>query len=64
MIKRVRVFVKKAIPAWLLVMVLVVCGAGAAAGTVLAGKVTGEMPVAVSQALLVGQPNLVEQMTL
>jgi len=43
----------KAIPVWLLVAACVAIGAGAAAGTVLAGKVTGVMPVAVSQAILV-----------
>src|SRR3989304_4176915 len=44
---------KKLIPIGLLVLALVAAGAGAAAGTILAGKVTGEVPVAVSQALLV-----------
>jgi len=53
----VRLMGKKALPIWLLVIVLVACGAGAAAGTVLAGKVTGEVPVAVSQALLTGEPS-------
>ncbi len=52
--KSVRIIGKKAIPIWLLVLALVAAGAGAAAGTVLAGKVTGETNVAVSQALLVG----------
>ncbi len=51
-----RILGKKAIPIWLLVLALVAAGAGAAAGTVLAGKVTGEMPVAVSQALLTESP--------
>ncbi len=50
--KSVRILGKKAIPMWLLVLALVAAGAGAAAGTVLAGKVTGETNVAVSQALL------------
>ncbi len=54
--KSVRILGNKAIPVALIVAALVVCGAGAAAGTVLAGKVTGEMPVAVSQALLVEAP--------
>ena len=54
--KSVRIFGKKAIPIWLLVLALVACGAGAAAGTVLAGRVTAEIPVAVSQALLVNEP--------
>jgi hypothetical protein len=53
----VRIMGKKAIPIWLLVIALVACGAGAAAGTVLAGKVTGEVPVAVSQALLTEAPD-------
>jgi len=44
---------KKTIPAWLLVMALTLAGAGAAVGTVLAPKITGEIPVTVSQALLV-----------
>jgi hypothetical protein len=56
MSKRVKILGKKALPIWLLVVVLVACGAGAAAGTVLAGKVTGEVPVAVSQALLTQAP--------
>jgi len=47
---------KKNIPVWLLVTALAVAGAGAAVGTVLAGQVTGEIPVTVSQALLVGDP--------
>jgi len=47
---------KKNIPVWLLVTALCVAGAGAAVGTVLAGQVTGEIPVTVSQALLVGDP--------
>ena len=47
---------KKNIPVWLLVTALGVAGAGAAVGTVLAGQVTGEIPVTVSQALLVGDP--------
>ncbi len=54
--KSVRIIGKKAIPMWLLVLALVAAGAGAAAGTVLAGKVTGETNVAVSQALLVEAP--------
>jgi hypothetical protein len=56
MSKSVKILGKKALPIWLLVVVLVACGAGAAAGTVLAGKVTGEVPVAVSQALLTQVP--------
>lgn len=56
MSKRVKILGKKTLPVWLLVFVLVASGAGAAAGTVLAGKVTGEVPVAVSQALLTEAP--------
>jgi hypothetical protein len=56
MSKSVKLLGKKAIPIWLLVIVLVASGAGAAAGTVLAGKVTGEVPVAVSQAILTEAP--------
>ncbi len=54
--KSVRILGKKAIPTWLLVFALVAAGAGAAAGTVLAGKVTAEVNAAVSQALLVEAP--------
>jgi hypothetical protein len=43
----------RAIPVWLLILTLVVAGAGAAVGTVLAGQIGGEMPVTVSQALVV-----------
>ncbi len=56
MSKSVKILGKKAIPVWLLVIALVACGAGAAAGTVLAGKVTGEIPIAVSQAILTEAP--------
>jgi len=51
---------KKTIPVWLLVGALTTAGAGAAVGTVLAGNVTGEMPVTISQALLVADPVFVE----
>ena len=44
---------KRLIPIGLLVLAMVAVGAGAAAGTILAGRVTAVMPVAVSQALLV-----------
>jgi hypothetical protein len=56
MYRRILILGKKAIPIWLLAMLLVACGAGAAVGTVLAGKVTGEIPVAVGQALLTRAP--------
>ncbi len=46
----------KSFPVGLLIAALVVASAGAAVGTVLSGQVQGEMPVAVSQALLVGTP--------
>ena len=44
---------KKIIPIWLLATLLVLSGAGAAAGIVLPGDVSIEVPVAVSQAILV-----------
>lgn len=47
---------KRGIPVWIMVMLLILASAGAAVGTVLSGKVVGEMPVTVSQALLVGKP--------
>jgi len=47
---------KKTLPVWLLVAALTTAGAGAAVGTVLSGQVVGEIPVTVSQALLVGDP--------
>jgi hypothetical protein len=56
MTRKVKILGLKALPIWILVVVMVACGAGAAAGTVLAGKVTGEIPVAVSQALLTKAP--------
>ncbi len=56
MYRKISILGKKAIPIWLLAMLLVACGAGAAVGTVLAGKVTGEIPVAVGQALLTHAP--------
>ncbi len=56
MTNKIYILGKRAIPIWLIVLVLVACGAGAATGTVLVGKVTAEVPVAVSQALLVSEP--------
>jgi hypothetical protein len=56
MYKKVTILGKRILPLWLLALLLVACGAGAAVGTVLAGKVTGEVPVSVSQALLTGVP--------
>lgn len=55
MTKKVRIL-GKVIPIWLMIVALVASGGGAAAGTVLAGKVTGEINVAASQAVLVGAP--------
>ena len=47
---------KRTLPVWLLVGALTTAGAGAAVGTVLAGRITGEIPITVSQALLVDDP--------
>ncbi len=55
--KRMSMFSKNKIPTWLIALALIASGAGAAAGTVLAGSVTAEVPVAVSQALLVSGPS-------
>ena len=49
---KVKIFGKR-LPIWLLVLALIGAGAGAATGTVLAGKVSGKMPVTASQAVLV-----------
>jgi len=46
---------QKRLPKWLLVAALAATGAGAAVGTILDGAVVGEIPVAVSQALLVSE---------
>ncbi len=43
----------KSIPLWLLVIFCIAIGSGAAMGTVLAGDISGEIPVAVSQSILV-----------
>ncbi len=56
MSKKVKLFGLKVLPIWLIVVALVTAGAGAAVGTILAGKVTAEVPVTISQALLVGKP--------
>lgn len=58
--KKVRIL-GRAVPLWLLTLVLIAASAGAAVGTVLAGKITGEIPVAVSQALLAGMPEAVAE---
>ena len=47
-------FTKK-LPKWLLIGVLAATGAGAAVGTILTADVVGEMPLAVSQAILVSE---------
>ncbi len=54
--KKVRIL-RSGIPLWLLALLLVAAGVGAAVGTILVGKLIGEVPVTVSQALLVGTPN-------
>ena len=54
--KKVKLLSKKAIPVWLLVLALVVCGAGAAVGTILTGNVIAEVPVTISQALECAKP--------
>ena len=59
----VRIFNGKTIPIWLAVMALVAAGSGAAVGTVLAGNVIAEIPVTISQALLVGKPVVVPSNT-
>ncbi len=53
----------KSLPVWVLAAALIAASAGAAVGTVLSGQVQGEMPVAVSQALLVGTPSNTGQIT-
>ncbi len=59
--RRVYIF-RKGISLWLLALLLIASGIGAAAGTILAGRVTGEIPVTVGQALLVGQPRFPSSM--
>lgn len=46
----------RTIPMWLLLAAVVLVSSGAAIGVVLSGTVTGEIPVTVSQALLVANP--------
>ena len=41
------------IPTWLLILLIIACGAGAVVGTTLLGEVSGEIPTAVGQALVV-----------
>ncbi len=47
---------RRSVPFWLILFLLIAAGIGAAVGTILAGRVTGEVPVTVGQALLVGEP--------
>lgn len=54
---KIRMF-DRSIPTWLLVLTLLVAGAGAAVGTVLAGQITGEVPVTVGQALVTDYVNI------
>ncbi len=56
MYKKVTILGKRTLPLWLLALLLIACGMGAAVGTVLAGKITGEVPVSVGQSLLTGAP--------
>ncbi len=53
--RKVRIL-RRSFPLWLLILLLIASGIGAAVGTILAGRVTGEVPVTVSQALLTGSP--------
>jgi len=46
----------KKLPGWIIVAACVITGAGAAVGAVLAGNVTGDIPVTVSQSILVSTP--------
>jgi len=59
--RKVRVF-RRHIPLWLLILALVAAGVGAAVGTILSGRIIGEIPVTVSQALLVGEPQFPDEM--
>lgn len=56
MFKRVSLF-GKLIPVWLVVAILISSGGGAAAGTVLTGKVSGDVNIAASQALVIDASN-------
>ncbi len=52
--KSVKLFsLRRAIPVWVLAILIAAAGSGAAVGTLLSGEITGEMPMTVSQALLV-----------
>ncbi len=53
--RKVRIL-RRSVPLWLILFLLIASGIGAAVGTILAGRVTGEVPVTVGQALLVGEP--------
>lgn len=52
----------KIIPVWLIAILFIASGAGAAAGTVLAGKVAGEVNIAASHAILVGAPTAASEL--
>ncbi len=48
----------RTVPTWLLVLAIAAMGAGAATGTVLSSEVQGEISISVSQALIVGKPQI------
>lgn len=57
--KKVKILGKKLIPMWLIAVLLIASGTGAAVGSVLAGKVTGEINVSTTGSaggLLIGGP--------
>ncbi len=47
---------RRTIPLWLIAFLIIASGIGAAVGTIIAGQVTGDIPVQVGQSLLVGEP--------
>jgi uncharacterized repeat protein (TIGR01451 family) len=47
---------RRTIPLWLIAFLFIASGIGAAVGTIIAGQVTGDIPVQVGQSLLVGEP--------
>lgn len=47
---------RRTIPLWLIALLFIASGIGAAVGTIIAGQVTGDIPVQVGQSLLVGEP--------
>jgi uncharacterized repeat protein (TIGR01451 family) len=54
--RKVRIL-RRSLPLWLIALLIIASGIGAAVGTILAGKITGEVPVQVGQSLLVGEPS-------